>query len=150
MSLSHPTPTSQHAGPDQEDTDHASSPESVQSSWSFLSTRSVKLMVLGELSNNNAQSISANSETTFGDVYRELGPIDINDLVLLEPHFGPRPYWTEARSTSPIGSTCSVIYCIKKWHSTQYTLGVVRSTLRDFPIAICRHDIASHPLFLTI
>lgn len=93
-------------------------------------------MVLGELSNNNAQSISANSETTFGDVYRELGPIDINDLVLLEPHFGPRPYWTEARSTSPIGSTCSVIYCIKKWHSTQYTLGVVRSTLRDFPIAI--------------
>lgn len=132
----HPLPTSQLADPDQEDQDQSLSPGSIESSPSFLDARSITLVNLQESSSNHALSVSINSETTFGDVYQEVG----SNIVLLEPHFGPLPYWTEAQSTSTslVGSTCSVLYCVNKQNAAQYTLAVVRSTLRDFPIVICQ------------
>jgi hypothetical protein len=61
----------------------------------------------------------------------------MQSLVMLQAIWGPQPRWVEADPDSLIGTACHTLYAVRRSERVRYILGVVRTSLSDYPVAIC-------------
>ena len=65
----------------------------------------------------------------------------LHRAALLHANYGPKPYWTESHPDSIVEETCQVIYAVDISDGARYSLAVVRTTLLDYPVAICESQL---------
>jgi hypothetical protein len=82
----------------------------------------------------------AREDSTFEDVKNDLVDAGIPEVTFLQSHYGPKPFWTEAKLESMIGASCQTLYAIRG-RGVRYILALMRSSEADYPIAICKDTL---------
>ncbi|KIM30293.1 hypothetical protein M408DRAFT_296513 [Serendipita vermifera MAFF 305830] len=99
--------------------------------------RSVTVVLFCGIASIEAYRIVVNHLSTFGTVAQEVATVySGNNFVVLQPHWGPNPYWTSADATKLIGETCQTVYAVVNNPNTPYILGILRTSLSDSPLPI--------------
>lgn len=100
-------------------------------------------MYVGRFQRNHNNSkydvLGIRDQATFADVATGLATTNLGgSLSVLQPLWGPVPRWAEADPDTPVGGTCQVLYAFIKSQAMRYFLAVVRNSLSDYPIVICK------------
>ncbi|KIM20751.1 hypothetical protein M408DRAFT_124013 [Serendipita vermifera MAFF 305830] len=111
-------------------------------SISSLRTRSITLVLYCGAASVEAHQVWVNHSSTFGSITDELRATDPSrHFILLQPHWGPNPYWTPANLDQLAGETCQTIYGVIQDQSLPYILGVLRTSHSDYPLSICKANL---------